>query len=309
MPQKEGDTDHTENRLEGVKKTRYRSKAQRRRAIERRDEGKVLDLHYLFHSLSEEAQQVIEFNHLPVPEYGDISQYNKSVNQRIVTVGNNPAPAKSEQKNTTLTGPHAGCVTAALVYSGSEQVPLDIQEVILDCGHDYFLMDEQPKQKNRIGHSYFNAYIKIGRGMAACYYKASVDICNFMLHIDLFPFSTKLRWGLLPIHIQEEFLDKSGLLERLQSLKPTIVIIGVELLKVIHLLPGLRWAELKRTLKTKTIVQVNWAVEHVKHIGKVLFIQTTPSPFPFLRFSDDDKEEIGHIILDLATNHRIGIKK
>jgi len=78
---------------------------------------------------------------------------------------------------------------------------------------------------------------------------------------------------------------------------------------VIHLLPDLKWRELKRTVKNKTVVQVNYAISRLKFIGKVLFVQTTPSPFPFLQFIDSDKEEIGRLIAKVAKENNIGVKK
>jgi len=173
---------------------------------------------------------------------------------------------------------------------------MEAQEIILEGSESYF--------EEGAGHRYFSALTKVGSGIGASYYSDD-GFHNTMIHIDICPFATKLRWGLVPVSIQEELLSHANLLTRLQSLKPTIVILGVELLKVVHLLPGFAWKELKRTLKTKTVVQINYAVVKVKFVGKVLFIQTTPTPFPFLRFTDEDKQEIGVLIKRLAFQHNI----
>jgi len=71
-------------------------------------------------------------------------------------------------------------------------------------------------------------------------------------------------------------------------------------------LPVIKWSEMTRILKNKTIAQVNWGIKYVKYVGKVLFVQTTPTPIPFLRFTDDEKAEIGDMILKLANEHNIG---
>jgi len=210
----------TQASTQGVKKrNRSRSKAERLRDKEARDEEKVSDLYHLYWSLSDAARDFIEFAHLPVPEYGDISLYNRSVNQRIVTIGNNPAPKKSE-KSDRLTGAKAGIITAKLVYCRNEKVPKEIEEVILDSGHDYFL--------ESTGHAYFKTYSKVGRSLSAGYYDdGDGGVHNFMVHIDLCPFSTTVRWGQIPANIREEFISKSNLLSRLQYLKPSIVMIGI----------------------------------------------------------------------------------
>jgi len=70
-----------------TKKCRTRTRAQRTRDKALQNEEKVLDLYHVFWSLSYEAQQHINFNHLPVPEYGDINLYNRSISQRILTIG------------------------------------------------------------------------------------------------------------------------------------------------------------------------------------------------------------------------------
>jgi len=75
------------------------------------------------------------------------------------------------------------------------------------------------------------------------------------------------------------------------------------------LLPGLTWTGLNRTQKSNSIVQVNWAIQKVKFVGKILFIQTTPSPYPFLRYTDVEKEEIGNAVFELAKQHNIELQQ
>jgi len=304
MPHSERRKEQQESNQEstGVKKNRTRSKSQRRKDKKQRDQEKVLDLHYKLNSLSDDAKNYIELTHLPVPEYGDVTLYNKSKEQKIVTIGNNPAPTKSE-KDTNLTGPHVPTVMSRLLNSNGIQVPIEVQEAVLDAGHDYFMQKIEGTTKK---HPYFLPNEKIGKRLSASYYNKE-NIHNFMLHIDLCPFSTTERWGKVPVPVQEELIRNTDILERIQYLKPTIVMFGVELLKVIHVFPGIRWKELARKEKKRTVVQVNWAIEKIKFVGRVLFIQTTPAPFPFLRVTDIEKEEIGDHIYSLAQRYNIGI--
>jgi len=200
------------------KKTRLRTRKQQRKDQAQRDTEKVLELYDLFWSLSEAAQQFVEHGHLPVVEYGDLKLFHKSLDQRIITVGLNPAPLESE-KNVRVTG---GVVAQCMdrLINCEKNVPIEIQEFILDAGHDYFLDRADGREPANI-HSYFRSISKIGNNsLSASYFESKKTVRNFMVHIDVCPFATTVKWGQLPVKVQEELLSKSNIVACIQYLKP-----------------------------------------------------------------------------------------
>jgi len=177
----------------------------------------------------------------------------------------------------------------------------NIAQIWNDAYSNYFVKSHYVVQYGRrVGpHSYFKGLAKVLEPLSATYDPEDTTKPFKALHIDLAKFSTSERWGKVPHPVREEFLRKSKIIDDIKDFKPNLIIFGVEITKLVHLLPGVAWIELGRFEKTNAVAQVNYAWYEIESVGKILLIQTTPCPFPFLRLTNDYKLFVGKKIKQL----------
>jgi len=121
---------------------------------------------------------------------------------------------------------------------------------------------------------------------------------NLAVHLDVFPWATTVRWGEIPPHIQQSFLQYSWTLaDEIKRLRPHVVIFGLKDFIASLIFPNVHW-ELFCLYKTEkeyeVVVNKAWLMwEFEKKQHKVLFIQSKPCRFPFAFLSKEQKLDLG----------------
>jgi len=239
-------------------------------------------------SLALSSRDFIDFKHLPMwGGYGPEDIYRSSICP-VLSIGLNPSCA---DKNQTVQGPHVTGVLDELFKAwGTDELKLlNVIASVKEQASKYFDTFSEV-------HNYFKTIEPVLNIIESSYFHGKR---NRAIHRDVFPWSTVKRWALLPEQVQSDITKTFalGLFEEILRLQPRVVILGIEddLAKI--LLPALKWQLLALFVKGNKIrVNKSWVECKQLHKKHVLFIQTTPTRFPFGFLTDTEKNQVGNLV-------------